>query len=203
MDTVRVAGIKVPVSVASNLDEFFTVAEETRICVMCLDMIDCGPTIRRIFEYFSWKFPTDWTCQKAARFPTIVCRKCKEELVEAVERCPKCNCRQCFYVYHNLQGQDVTQDDVAALQGYWRYLAKLWWESSSRSEGWCDGCTAPLPRGDGYRIGSNIYCEKCAFRPDPLESLRNDPNYFGRGAVQKARHFISGGGPLISDIERQ
>jgi hypothetical protein len=112
-------------------------------------------------------------------------------------KCPKCDCQESFYVYDNLLGEDITQNDVDALCEYWRYLVKQWWQTTSRTEGWCDGCTRPLCSGDGYQIGSRIYCEKCAFKPDPYESLRKDPNFFGVGEVRKARHFVSGGGPLI------
>ena len=89
---------------------------------------------------------------------------------------------------------DVTQKDVDALRRLWRFEAERSWQASSRTEGWCDGCTAPLHRGEGYLIGSWLYCEECVNEPDPLTTLRENRNFYGVGAVDKARQFVAEGG---------
>ena len=227
MKTVKVAGVNAPVPVTTTIQEFCEVAAKNRICVMLIKTRDYIRTKQEVFDYFAREFSRDWSYQKAATSAKLVCRGCKTDFPHSyllsLEKelgpdlivhganagfedfgqsgnCPKCGSRESFYVYDNLLGEEITKSDADALVEYWRYLAKQWWQTTSPTEACCDGCTGPLRSGDGYKIGSRIYCEECAFNPDPYESLRENPNFFGVDAVRKAKLFASGNAPFTIEI---
>lgn len=36
-----------------------------------------------------------------------------------------------------------------------------WWEQTGQEEAICDGCNRPLSRGNGFLVGSYLYCHSC------------------------------------------
>ncbi len=93
------------------------------------------------------------------------------------------------------QTRKVNFDDIKAIRSYCRYLAQQWWQVNNVEEAVCDGCNAPLSKGNGLLIGTYLYCGSCAnekFGPTDVEvvmRLRSDPNFFGRGVLEKAREY--------------
>lgn len=87
---------------------------------------------------------------------------------------------------------EVTQTDVDAVRKYCRHLAEEWWQENGGDGAICDGCNAPISKGGGTLIGSYLYCASCAnekFGIGALRNLRSDPNFFGRGVLERAREF--------------
>ena len=75
---------------------------------------------------------------------------------------------------------------------YLRHLAADWWarQPSSRSVATCDACSAgPVRRGEGYLIGSSLWCDECYRDKDVEGQLRRNPDYAGHGILQRARRW--------------
>ncbi len=86
----------------------------------------------------------------------------------------------------------VLAQDLANIRNYWRHLGKEWWNSQdlSQQQAICDSCNEYISRDLGFLYGSYLLCEKCCDqRLDALDQLREDPNYFGAGVLEKARAF--------------
>lgn len=98
---------------------------------------------------------------------------------------------------------EVTQVDLQHIRLYYKYLAKLWWLKQNNLKK-CDDCMAPLQTGEGYIFGLiegnhlqsyRLFCESCMTKmlskPDLLLSLKKNPDYLGRGLIQKAREYAA------------
>lgn len=89
----------------------------------------------------------------------------------------------------------VSQKDLDAIQEYVHYLALEWWKTSEyEAAATCDVCNGPVLRDTGFLIGTFLYCDSCGpkqFGREGLMYLRNDPNFFGTGVLQKARAFVA------------
>jgi len=89
-------------------------------------------------------------------------------------------------------GNMVDQEDMDAIRRFCHYLAEEWWKSQLDEQAVCDVCNGPISKGGGFLIGSSLYCGSCAseqFGAEGLTRLRADPNFFGRGLLEKARSF--------------
>ena len=83
----------------------------------------------------------------------------------------------------------VSDKELLAVRKYLRYLAGQWWDRqpSSRESATCDACGfRDVGRGDGYLIGSNLWCENCYDEKDVEGQVKKDPNALGYSVFQNA-----------------
>ena len=88
----------------------------------------------------------------------------------------------------------TSEDDVDAIRKYCQHLAQQWWQSNSMETAICEGCNGAVSKGSGVLLGSNLYCGSCAnekFGPSYAQYLRTDPNFYGRGVLEKAREYVA------------
>lgn len=91
-------------------------------------------------------------------------------------------------------GSMVSLEDMDAIRRYCHYLAEEWWKSQLDEQATCDSCNGPIAKGGGFLLGSSLYCSNCAsdqFGTEGMMRLQADPNFFGRGLVEKARAFAN------------
>ena len=111
-------------------------------------------------------------------------------------KCPYCGSAEAILLYDRPDYGDITEKDVEALRELWRFRCQLWWQQDERSEGLCNYCgSATIPRGEGYRRGPDLMCEKCAVSAtdsEALAELAGKPHPFGVSELRRARNFQSG-----------
>jgi hypothetical protein len=74
---------------------------------------------------------------------------------------------------------------------YLHHLATEWWAGQSREVATCDACSAePVRRGEGYMIGSSLWCDNCYRNKDVEGQLRRNPDAAGYGVLQRARLWV-------------
>jgi hypothetical protein len=83
-------------------------------------------------------------------------------------------------------------DDLQAVQAYCRAAAQEWWKSNDLESAICDKCNGSVGRNTGYIIGSWLYCGECEnmFSEQYRSYLKNDPNFYGRGVLEKAKALV-------------
>jgi hypothetical protein len=109
-------------------------------------------------------------------------------------RCPACGSSEALFVSDAPAAEAITPKDLEALRAYWRHRAQEWWAAQGRSDAVCDSCNSSISRPDGFLVASSLYCPACCddtLGPGALEKLRQDPNYFGSGELQRARSFTA------------
>lgn len=84
--------------------------------------------------------------------------------------------------------------DLQMIRTYVRHLASEWWkdQDESREHAVCDACNGPVQRDSGYLMGTWLRCEQCGdrwFAPGNETTLRDNPDFYGRGVLEKARTF--------------
>lgn len=105
------------------------------------------------------------------------------------------------YEYNSVSSeQNVTADDLVNFKDYFRLLAMAWWKNRSGDKT-CDKCNQTIFNGEGYVYGdwngrdiisNRLLCDNCIDRFMPasdLERLKEDPDYYGRGKLAKARLY--------------
>jgi len=75
---------------------------------------------------------------------------------------------------------------AVAIKDWWRDEAKAWWSSSGRSEAYCDDEGEPVAKGEGYKTGRRLLCERCtderlSKHVNWEEALRDLNKWFGPG----------------------
>lgn len=80
-------------------------------------------------------------------------------------------------------------DDLQAIKEYCSAEALEWWKTNELESATCDKCNGPVSRNSGYIIGSWLYCGHCEdmFSEQYRYHLIRDPNFYGRGVLEKAR----------------
>lgn len=106
--------------------------------------------------------------------------------------CPQCGSNEGLLVYECFLPEQISEADIEAIRRYWRELAQAWRKSQQRSQGICNDCNDDIAQGQGYLFGTDLICENCVRKgllTEGLESLRNNPHYYGSALLRKARPF--------------
>jgi hypothetical protein len=89
-------------------------------------------------------------------------------------------------------------NDMAAIRDYTHYLAVQWWQAQGVASAICDVCNGGVSRGEGHLVGSSLYCDDCGAEKlgdAALFHLQGNPDFFGRGLLEKAREFARNAQP--------
>lgn len=107
-------------------------------------------------------------------------------------RCPGCGSAEAFFVFDTPAADDISARDLNVLRAFWRHRAQEWWPAQARSQAICDSCNSSVARPEGFLVGSSLYCPACCdntLGPNALSKLKQNPDYFGSGELQRARAF--------------
>lgn len=90
----------------------------------------------------------------------------------------------------------VKDKELKAVRKYLHHLAMNWWanQPDSQKVALCDACgSRDVNRGEGYLIGSHLWCDSCYFDKKVESQIEQDPDRsLGRGVFQKALEMFEG-----------
>ncbi|MGH3427845.1 MAG: hypothetical protein ACRD3Q_09675 [Terriglobales bacterium] len=107
-------------------------------------------------------------------------------------RCPWCGSKESALLYEFFASSEIGEQDVAALDRYWRELGRRWWLNAGRQEAICDRCNGTMSRGEGSLVGGvNLQCAGCMddYLSGALGKLHANPYHYGATELRKARDF--------------
>ena len=75
---------------------------------------------------------------------------------------------------------------ATGIKDWWREEARKWWASSDRNEAYCDDEGEPVAKGEGYKTGRRLLCERCTDEclmkhADWEQAIRDLNKWFGPG----------------------
>ena len=106
--------------------------------------------------------------------------------------CPHCGSYESLLVYEYFPLEQISEVDVRAIRKYWQQQALTWWQSQQQRAGTCENCNEIIVWNQGYLSGNDLLCENCVNKglmTEGLSRLKDNPHFYGRALLRKARRF--------------
>ena len=177
---------------------FFKECRKSGLAALVLPFSEFWPTVRRGFR--SKAITGDFR---------LLCSSCVVDMPEPFRTslpgfgsivdvkgamCGYCGSKNGILLFDDPKSSEITEQDMLALLELWRFRCQQWWTTNEQDDVICDvyDCSSRILRPEGYHLGDEIYCEKCASRATDSEGLielRKNQNYFGISELRRARSF--------------